>query len=55
VKTPTEVNPEPTLMVLPPEELSEDVVMAHSVVVVKDIVVEEVIATGKVLEKLDPK
>ena len=53
--TPTEVNQGLTLMELSSEELFEDVVMVHSVVVVMDTAVEEAIATGKVLEKLDPK
>ena len=53
--TPTEVNPEPTLMELPSEGLSVDVVMAHSAVVEMDIGVEAAIAIGKMRAKRYPK
>ena len=53
--TPIEVNPEPTLMELPSEGLTVDVVMAHSAVVEMDTGVEEVIAIGKMHAKPYPK
>ncbi len=53
--TPTEVNLEPTLMELPSEGLSVDVVMAHSEVVEMDIGVEEAIEIGKMRVKHYPK